>query len=93
MEGQLYRQVWDAGEALKAAVPTAWVKAGHVVFAVVRFLWVAEPGVRWAEKTWIATPWIFGNGLEVAFEDARFTATACPSTARDWLAWRSSTSC
>ena len=29
----------------------------------------------------MATPWIFGNGLfgvEVVFEDARFTAVACP---------------
>jgi hypothetical protein len=33
------------------------------------------------EKTWIATPWVFGNGLfgvEVVFEDARFMAVACP---------------
>jgi hypothetical protein len=32
------------------------------------------------EKTWIATPWVFGNGLfgvEVVFEDARFMAVAC----------------
>jgi hypothetical protein len=62
MEGQLYRQVWDAEEALEA-VPTAWVKAGDVVFAVVRFPREAEPGERWAEKTWIAAPWVFPNGL------------------------------
>ncbi len=42
---------------------------------------MTEPGERWAERLWIATPWIFANGLfgvEVAFEDARFTAIACP---------------
>jgi hypothetical protein len=81
MEWQLYKQVWDAGKALKAAVPTAWVKAGGVVYAVVRFPRVAEPGERWVERAWMATPWIFGNGLfgvEVVFEDARFTAVACP---------------
>jgi hypothetical protein len=41
---------------------------------------VAEPGEWWAEKMWIATPWIFGNdlfGVEIAFEDARFTAVSC----------------
>jgi hypothetical protein len=30
---------------------------------------------------WVAVPWVFGNGLfgvEVVFEDARFTAVACP---------------
>jgi len=78
---QFYKQVWEAERALKAAVPTAWVKAGGKAFAVVRFPQVAEPGEWWAEKTWIATPWIFGNGLfgvEVVFEDARFTAVACP---------------
>ncbi len=77
---QFYRQVWDAGKALRAAVPTAWL---------VRAAWLspwsvpreAEPGEWWAEKAWRATPWIFANGLfgvEVAFEDARFTAIACP---------------
>jgi hypothetical protein len=78
---QFYKQVWDAEEALKAAVPTAWLVRGGVAFAVVKFPRVAEPGEWWAEKTWIATPWIFGNGffgIEVAFEDARFTAIACP---------------
>ncbi len=73
--------MWESERALRAAVPTAWVKAGDVVFAVVRFPREAEPGEWWAEKTWRATPWIFGDGLfgvEVVFEDARFTAVACP---------------
>jgi hypothetical protein len=62
-------------------VPTAWLVAGGVAFAVVKFPRETEPGEWWMEKTWVAVPWIFGNGLfgvEVAFEDARFTATACP---------------
>ena len=78
---QFYQHVWEAERALKAAVPTAWVKAGGKAFAVVKFPREAEPGEWWAEKTWIATPWVFGNGLygvEVVFEDARFTAVACP---------------
>jgi len=78
---QFYREAWEAERALKAAVPTAWLVKGGVAFAVVRFPQVAEPGEWWAEKAWIATPWIFGNGLfgvEVVFEDARFTAVACP---------------
>jgi len=78
---QFYRQVWDAEEALKAAVPTAWVKTGGAVFAVVKFPREAEPGEWWVEKVWVAVPWIFGSGLfgvEVVFEDARFTAVACP---------------
>ncbi len=78
---QFYQQVWDAEEALKAAVPTAWLVKGGVAFAVVKFPREAEPGERWVEKTWIATPWVFGSGLfgvEVVFEDARFTAVACP---------------
>jgi hypothetical protein len=78
---QYYKQVWDAEEALKAAVPTVWLVKGDVVYAVVKFPRVAEPGEWWAEKTWIATLWTFANGLfgvEVAFEDARFTAVACP---------------
>ena len=73
-------QVWDAEKTLKAAVPTAWVKAGGVAFAVVKFPQVAEPGEWWAERAWVAVPWIFTNGLfgvEVVFEDGRFTA-ACP---------------
>ncbi len=78
---QYYRQVWEAERALKVAVPMAWLKAGGVAFAVVKFPRETEPGEWWMEKTWVAVPWIFGNGLfgvEVAFEDARFTATACP---------------
>jgi hypothetical protein len=81
MEGQLYRQVWDAEEALKAAVPTAWLVKSGVAFAVVKFPQVAEPGEWWAERAWVAVPWVFPNGLygvEVVFEDARFTAVACP---------------
>ena len=73
--------MWEAERALRAAVPTAWLVKGGVAFAAVRFPRVAEPGERWVEKTWIATPWVFGNGLfgvEVVFEDARFTAVACP---------------
>jgi hypothetical protein len=71
----------DAERALKAAVPTAWLVKDGVTFAVVKFPREPEPGELWVEKTWIATPWVFGNGLfgvEVAFEDARFTAIACP---------------
>jgi hypothetical protein len=71
----------DAERALKVAVPTAWLKAGGVVFAVVRFPRETEPGEWWTEKTWVAMPWIFPSGLfgvEVVFEDARFTAVACP---------------
>ena len=71
----------DAERVLKAAVPTAWLVKDGVAFAVVKFPREPEPGERWAEKMWIATPWIFTNGLfgvEVVFEDARFTAVACP---------------
>ena len=71
----------DAERALKAVVPTGWVKAGGVAFAVVKFPREAEPGELWAEKMWVAVPWVFGNGLfgvEVVFEDTRFTAIACP---------------
>ncbi len=78
---QYYRQAWEAERALKAAVPTAWLVKGGVAFAVVKFPRVTEPGEWWVEKTWVATPWIFANGLfgvEVVFEDARFTAVACP---------------
>jgi len=78
---QYYKQVWDAEEALKAVVPTAWLVKGGVAFAAVRFPQVAEPGEWWAERAWMATPWVFGSGLfgvEVVFEDARFTAIACP---------------
>jgi hypothetical protein len=76
-----YREAWEAERALRAAVPTAWLVKGGVAFAVVRFPREAEPGEWWVEKTWVAVPWIFGNGLfgiEVTFEDARFTAIACP---------------
>jgi len=78
---QFYREAWEAEKALKAAVPTAWVKAGGKAFAVVKFPREAEPGEWWAERAWVAVPWVFGNGLfgvEVVFEDARFTAVACP---------------
>jgi len=78
---QFYQHVWEAERALKAAVPTAWLVKSGVAFAMVKFPLAAEPGEWWAEKTWIATPWVFGNGLygvEVVFEDARFTAVACP---------------
>jgi hypothetical protein len=81
MEWQFYREAWEAERALEAAVPTAWLVKGGVAFAVVRFLRVAEPGEWWAERAWVAVPWIFGNGLfgvEVVFEDARFMAVACP---------------
>jgi len=50
MVWQFYREVWEAERVLKAAVPSAWLVAGGVVFAVVRFLRVAEPGGWWAEK-------------------------------------------
>jgi hypothetical protein len=78
---QYYKQAWRAERALKAAVPTAWLVKGSVAFAVVRFPREAEPGEWWAERAWVAVPWIFSNGLfglEVVFEDARFTAVACP---------------
>jgi hypothetical protein len=78
---QFYQQAWEVEKALRAAVPTEWVKAGDVVYAVVRFPREAEPGEWWVEKMCVATPWIFANGLfgvEVVFEDARFTAIACP---------------
>jgi hypothetical protein len=72
----------DAERALKAAVPTAWLVRGGVAFAVVKFPREPEPGEWWAERLWVAVPWVFGNGLfgvEVVFEDAaRFTAIACP---------------
>jgi hypothetical protein len=81
MEWEFYKQDWDAEEALRAAVPTAWLVKGGVAFAAVRFPRVAGPGEWWAEKMWIAAPWMFRSGLfgvEVVFEDARFTAVACP---------------
>jgi hypothetical protein len=54
--------------------------ASGKAFAAVRFPREAEPGERWAEKMWIAAPWMFRSGpfgVEVVFEDARFTAVAC----------------
>jgi hypothetical protein len=54
--GSNYKEVWEAERALKAAVPTAWLVGGSAAFAVVKFPWEPEPGERWAEKTWIATP-------------------------------------
>ncbi len=78
---RFYQHVWEAERALKAAVPTAWLVKGGVAFAVVRFPREPEPGERWVEKTWVAVPWVFGSGLfgvEVVFEDVRFTAVACP---------------
>ncbi len=78
---QFYRQVWESERALKAAVPTAWLVKGGVAFAVVKFPREPEPGGWWVEKTWVAVPWVFGSGLfgvEIVFEDARFTAVACP---------------
>ena len=78
---QFYQHVWEAERALSAAVPTAWLVKGEKAFAVVRFPRELEPGEWWAERAWIATPWVFGNGLygvEVVFEDAGFTAIACP---------------
>jgi hypothetical protein len=58
---QYYKEVWEAERALKAAVPTAWLMGGSAAFAVVRFPHEAEPGEWWAEKTWVAVPWIFGQ--------------------------------
>jgi hypothetical protein len=82
MVWQFYQHVWESERALKAAVPTAWLVKGGVAFAVVKFPREAEPGERWVERLWRATPWIFGNGLfgvEVVLEDAaRFIAIACP---------------
>jgi hypothetical protein len=81
MKWQFYRHMWEAGRALKAATPAAWLVKDGVAFAAIRFPRVAEADQLWAEKMWIATPWVFGSGLfgvEVAFEGARFTAVACP---------------
>jgi hypothetical protein len=54
MAWRFYRQAWEAEKALKAAVPTAWIKAGGKAFAVVRFPREAEPGEWWAERAWVA---------------------------------------
>jgi len=79
MKWQFHRQIWEAERALKAAVPTAWLVAGGKAFAAVRFPREAEPGERWAEKMWIAMPWILNGlfGVEIAFEDTMFTAVPC----------------
>jgi hypothetical protein len=34
-------------------------------------------GEWWAERVWVAVPWVFRSGVEIVFEDARFTAIAC----------------
>ncbi len=38
----------------------------------------AELGEWWAERVWMAVPWVFRSGVEIVIEDARFTAIACP---------------
>lgn len=38
----------------------------------------AELGEWWAERVWVAVPWVFRSGVEIVFEDTRFTAIACP---------------
>jgi len=38
----------------------------------------AELGEWWAERAWVAVPWVFRSGVEIMFEDARFTAIAFP---------------
>jgi hypothetical protein len=78
---QYYKQTWEAERALSVAVPTAWLVGSGAAFAVMKFPRKAEPGEWWAERAWVAVPWIFANGLfgvEVVFKDARFTAIACP---------------
>jgi hypothetical protein len=85
---QYYREAWKAERALRAAVPTAWLVKDGAAFAIVKFPHEAEPGEWWAEKTWVATPWIFGNGLfgvEVVFTDARFTAVVCPQHSKKFV--------
>ncbi len=37
----------------------------------------AELSEWWAERVWVAVPWMFRSGVEIVFEDARFTAIAC----------------
>jgi hypothetical protein len=80
-----YRLERMARRALDAAVPTAWLVVGKAAFASVRYPREVEPGEWWAEKAWVAYPWVFGNGVfgvEVAFEgEGRFTAVACPQHA------------
>jgi hypothetical protein len=76
---QYYKQAWEAERALKAAVPTAWLVKGGVAFAVVRFPREAEPGEWWAERAWVAVPWVFPNGLfgAVAHPFSHCTAPSC----------------
>jgi hypothetical protein len=62
MEWEFYKEAWEAERALKAAVPTAWLVKGGMAFAVVKFPREAEPQERWAEKTWVAVPWISNPG-------------------------------
>jgi len=85
MELQEWYKLELARRALEAAVPTAWMVLGKAAFATVRYPREVEPGERWADRAWVATPWIFGNGIfgvEVAFEgEGRFTAVACPQHA------------
>ncbi len=80
-----YRLEWMARRALEAAVPTAWMVLGKAAFAAVKFPREAEPGERWADRAWVAYPWVFGNGIfgvEVSFGgEGRFTAVACPQHA------------
>jgi len=79
-----YKLEWMARRALDAAVPTAWMVLGKAAFASVRYPREVEPGERWADRAWVAYPWVFGNGLfgvEVSFGEERFTAVACPQHA------------
>jgi hypothetical protein len=79
-----YRLEWMARRALEAAVPTAWLVVGKAAFATVRYPREVEPGEGWADRAWVATPWVFGNGVfgvEVSFGGERFTAVACPQHA------------
>ena len=87
---QFYQHVWEAERALSAAVPTAWLVRGGVAFAVVKFPREAEPGEWWVEKTWIATPWVFGSdlfGVE-RLKTPGLLQSPAHNTARGWLAWR-----
>jgi len=57
---------------------------GRAASAWAKFPRETEPGERWANKAWVAYPWVFGNGLfgvEVSFGEERFTAVACPQHA------------
>ncbi len=61
MEWQFYRRFGMLGRRLKPPCPPRGLR--RVVFAVVRFPRVAEPGEWWVERAWVAAPWIFPNGL------------------------------